>query len=113
MNILKPLVFLISSLLLGIGNLTAQKSSSVMITTITFGKQITVQVVDNENKTTSEDDRVSPEKPEQAYLKMEMDKWIDKGYKINQSYAYSASSGSSPYISNIRYETVILTKEEL
>jgi len=90
----------------GMGNVNAQEKSTVIITTITSGNQITLQVVDDQNNTTSQKLRFSAEKPEQACLKVEMDNWIKKGYEIKQSYGYASPVGAG----NIRYETIILSK---
>lgn len=91
----------------------AQESSSVMITVITYGKEITLQVIDDQNKVSNEELKFSKDKPEQAILKSEMDKWIKKGYQLSQSYGYVQSGlymNSSGQISSTRYETLILTK---
>jgi len=108
MKNVKLIVLTVSaSLFLGIGNLNAQEKSTVIITTITSGSQITLQVVDDQNNTTSQKLKFSVEKPEQACLKVEMDNWIKKGYEIKQSYGYASPVGAG----NIRYDTIILSKE--
>ncbi len=99
-------------LFLGMGEVNAQESSSVMITTYIAGRKITLQVVDDQNNTTVENFKYSEEIPEQAILKMEMDKWVKKGYNITQSYGYAATSGAGGAVSSARYETIILTKQE-
>lgn len=96
-------------LLVGLGNVNAQASSSVMITTIVSGREITLQVVDEQNNTTSEKSKFTLEKPEQVVLKVEMDKWLKKGYSLSQSYGYVATTTGTVHT---RYETVILTKKE-
>lgn len=107
------LLALTAMLFLGIGNVNAQVSSSVVITTITEGKKITLQVVDDQNNVTIEKFKHSEESPEQVFLKIEMDKWIKKGYNISQSYGYSVvTSGNSTITLNTRYETIILSKTE-
>lgn len=103
------LVAVVAILFLGMGNVSAQEKSTVIITTVSSGREITLQVVDNQDNTTSQLLRFSKDKPEQAYLKIEMDKWIKKGYEITQSYGYASPIGTA---GNIRYETVILFKEE-
>ncbi len=96
-------------LFLGIGNVSAQQKSTVIITTITSGREITLQVVDDQDNTTSQVVKFSKDKPEQAYLKIEMDKWLNKGYSLSQSYGYASPLGGA---GSIRYETVILSKDE-
>lgn len=108
-NVKLILLALTAILFLGIGNVNAQEKSTVMITTvITSGRDITLQVVDDQNNTTTEKFKFSKESSEQAVLKIEMDKWIKKGYEIKQSYGYAFPLGAG----HIRYETIILSKEE-
>lgn len=99
-------------LFLGMENVNAQNPSSVIITTIIEGKKITLQVVDDQNNITVEKFKYSDETPEQAFLKIEMDKWVKKGYNISQSYGYAVTSGNNTLIVSIRYETIILSKDE-
>lgn len=109
------LLAVIAMLFLGIGNVSAQEKSTVIITTVSSGREITLQVVDDQDNTTSQMFKFSKEKPEQAILKIEMDKWIKKGYEIKQSYGYTQSYSlvsSSGQILSTRYETVILSKTE-
>ncbi len=107
-NVKLILIAVVTMLFLGMENVNAQNNSTVMITTVTSGRQITLQVVDDQNNTTSEMLSFRKDKPEQAILKVEMDKWIGKGYEIKQSYGYAASIGTT---GNIRYETIILSKD--
>lgn len=100
---------LTATLFLGIGSVSAQEKSTVVITTVTSGKEITLQVVDDQDNTTVQALKFSNDKPEQAILKVEMDKWIKKGYEIKQSYGYAVSIGVA---GSIRYETIILSKKE-
>ena len=109
MKNLKLISLTISAILfIGVGNVNAQESSSVIITTVTSGREITLQVVDDQNNTTSQKMKFSIEKPEQAILKTEMDKWLKEGYELKQSYGYATPIGAG----NIRYETIILLKED-
>lgn len=108
-NVKWILVAVVAILFFGMSNVSAQEESTVMITTITSGRQITLQVVDDQNNTISEKLNFSKDIPEQAILKIEMDKWIKKGYEIKQSYGYASSIGTT---GNIRYETIILSKDE-
>ena len=108
-NVKLILVAIVAMLFLGMGNVSAQEKSTVIITTVTSGREITLQVVDDQDNTTSQMFKFSKEKPEQAILKIEMDKWIKKGYEIKQSYGYASPLGTA---GNIRYESIILSKEE-
>lgn len=108
-NVKLILLALTAILFLGVGNASAQEKSTVMITTVTSGREITLQIVDNQDNTTSQMFKFSKDKPEQAILKIEMDKWIKRGYEIKQSYGYASPIGTT---GNIRYETVILSKDE-
>lgn len=112
-NVKLMLLAVTAMLFLGMGNVSAQEQhSSVIITTITFGREISLQVVDDQNNTTTEKFKFSTDNPEQAVLKGEMDKWIKKGYSISQAYGYTAPTGGGGAIVNTRYETVILLKKE-
>lgn len=108
-NVKLILLALTAILFWGVGNASAQEKSTVIITTVTSGREITLQVVDDQDNTTSQMFKFSKEKPEQAILKIEMDKWIKKGYEIKQSYGYASSLGTA---GSIRYESIILSKEE-
>lgn len=90
----------------------AQESSSVMITMISSGKEITLQVVDDQNNVSSTGFKFSKDKPEQTILKAEMDNWIKKGYHLSQSYGYVQSNSliNNSQVLSTRYETLILTK---
>jgi hypothetical protein len=110
-NVKLILLVVTAMLFLGMSNVNAQESSSVMITTITTGRQITLQVVDDQNTTISQEYKFSKNNPEQAILKIEMDKWIKNGYSLSQSYGYVAVYPGTVNIAT-RYETVILTKKE-
>jgi hypothetical protein len=116
MKKLKLIMLAVTAMLfLGMGSVSAQEKSTVIITTVTSGREITLQVVDDQDNTTSQMFKFSKDKPEQAILKTEMDKWIQKGYEIKQSYGYSQSymqQNSSGTILNTRYETIILFKKE-
>ncbi len=111
-NVKSTLLIVATMLFLGIGSVSAQNYSSVIITTITLGKGITLQVVDDQNNTTIQKFKHSDEMPEQAILKIEMDKWIKNGYIISESYGYSSTAGNSSAMSGTRYETIILSKKE-
>lgn len=103
-NVKLILLTVTAVLFMGTVNVNAQEKSTVIITTVTVGREITLQTVDDQNNTTSQILKFSTDKPEQVYLKIEMDKWIKKGYEIKQSYGY-ANSG-------MRSETIILSKDE-
>jgi len=112
MKNVKLIVLTVSAVLfLGVGSLNAQEKSTVMITTITTGREITLQVIDDQNKLTTEKFKFSIENPEQFILKVEMDKWLKMDYNIAQTYGYSSTTGVSSNIST-RYETIILSKED-
>lgn len=114
-NVRLMLLTVTAMLLLGMGTVNAQEASTVMITTSTYGKKITLEVVDESNNTVIEEFKMTKEKSDRTYLKIEMDKWIKKGYVLSQAYGYGyaelSGGGSMPSVTN-RYDIVILIKKE-
>ncbi len=106
-NVKLTLLTIVTIMCFGASQLSAQETKTVMITTVTSGWEITLQVIDDQNNTTFEKSRFGKTSPEQLVLKKEMDKWISLGYKLSQSYGYAYSTGNV----STRYETIILTAE--
>jgi len=107
-NVKLMLLTIVTIIYFGAGHLNAQESKSVMITTVTSGWSVFVQVIDNQDNVTIDKIKLSESNPEQLVLKKEMDKWINLGYSLSQSYGYVHSNGNV----STRYETIILTAGE-
>jgi|GEM_PF-6590116 len=80
--------------------------TSVVITFIKSGAGSKLQVVGPLDDVTTEYIPFSKDMPEQKVLKIEMDKWLELGYKLVSTYAYVLPGQEI----NTSYENLILTK---
>ncbi|HLV40730.1 MAG TPA: hypothetical protein VKY37_00495 [Brumimicrobium sp.] len=90
----------------------AQENSSVLITIIKSGREITLQVVSPDYTVSSEKFRFKKEEPDEMILKREMDKWLEKGYHLGDTYVYNHQKITGNTTFNTTYVNYVLIKKE-
>jgi len=90
----------------------AQENSSVLITIIKSGREITLQVVSPDYTVSSEKYKFKKEEPDEMILKREMDKWLEKGYHLGDTYVYNHQQITGNTTFNTTYVNYVLIKKE-
>jgi hypothetical protein len=91
----------------------AQGKTTVLITIIKSGKDITLQVVKPDYTVNTENFKFKEEEPDEMILKREMDKWLNEGYNLSDTYVYNISKQYSGNTSSFTtYVNYILIKKE-
>jgi len=89
-----------------------QENSSVLITIIKSGREITLQVVSPDYTVSSEKYKFKKEEPDEMILKREMDKWLEKGYHLGDTYVYNHQQITGNTTFNTTYVNYVLIKKE-
>lgn len=91
-----------------------QKKTTVLITIIKSGKNITLQVVKPDYTINTEKFKFKKEEPDEMILKREMDKWINEGFHLSDTYVYNhhfqSSNNTTLHTTYVNY--VLIKKEE-